>query len=180
MFSKILTAASAGAALIVAAPLFAQAHGGPGGNSGGAGGPAGSAGSTASMHSQGPMNASPNGMSHASPNSVLNSGTTTTTTTSGSQGLQHASPTGIAHANSNSALARGAVSTTTLTGLNTGLTVQNSSGTSIGTVSQIITGPNDTIRAVVVTEANGQTVTLPANSLSISNGVVTTTSTFAG
>ena len=74
-------------------------------------------------------------------------------------------------------LARGAVSSSTLSGLNTGLTVETSSGTTLGTVSQIITGPNNTVRAVVVTSATGQTYTLPANSLSVSGGIVTTTST---
>jgi hypothetical protein len=125
--------------------------------------------------------------------SVLGRGTATTTTgpatSSGanysassqgavhSQALQHASPTAIAHANSNSVLARGAVSSSTLSGLNTGLAVETSSGTTLGTVSQIITGPNNMVRAVVVTSATGQTYTLPANSLSVSGGIVTTTST---
>jgi hypothetical protein len=144
---------------------------------------------TARMNSQGPMNASTTGISHANQNSVL-SGTTTNTgtrvnthvnTTAGSQGLTHASPTGIAHANSNSVLARGAVQTTTLPGLATQLNVQTSGGTQLGTVSRIIYGPgNTTVRAVVVTSASGQTYTLPASSLSISGGVVTTTSTSVG
>jgi len=47
-------------------------------------------------------------------------------------------------------------------------------------VTPVITGQNNTIRAVVVTSSTGQTYTLPASSLSISGGVVTTTSTVAG
>jgi len=97
-----------------------------------------------------------------------------------SQGPANASATGIMHANSNSVLARGAVSSSTLTGLKTGLTVNNSSGTSIGTVSQVITGSDGSIRAVVVTGTNGQTFRLAPSTLSISGDIVTTTSTTAG
>jgi hypothetical protein len=100
--------------------------------------------------------------------------------TTRSQGPANASPTGIAHANSNSVLARGAVASSTLTGLTTGLVVNNSGGTQVGTVTQVISGPNRTIRAVVVTDASGKTYTLPASSLSISGNVVTTTSTSIG
>lgn len=152
--------------------------------------------------SQGPMNASPTGVMNASPNSALSTTAppTTTTTTTGpttstttgtsynpnspalqnSEGPSHASPTGISHANQNSVLARGAVSSSTLQGLNTGMTVNNSSGTSIGTVSRIITGPNNTIRGVVVTSSTGQTYTLAPSTLTISGGIVTTTSTTGG
>lgn len=188
MVRRTLLTVAAGAAIVVGAPVYAQAHGGAGGLNG----PAGGSSSVASLHSQGPANASSTGIDHASSMSVLRRGTATTSgpaTSSGanysansqgavhSQALQHASPTAIAHANSNSVLARGAVSSSTLSGLNTGLTVETSSGTTLGTVSQIITGPNDTVRAVVVTSATGQTYTLPANSLSVSGGIVTTTST---
>ena len=189
MVRRTLLTVAAGAAIVIGAPVYAQAHGGAGGLNG----PAGGSSSVASVHSQGPANASSTGIDHASSMSVLSRGTATTTsgpaTSSGanysansqgavhSQALQHASPTAIAHANSNSVLARGAVSSSTLSGLNTGLTVETSSGTTLGTVSQIITGPNNTVRAVVVTSATGQTYTLPANSLSVSGGIVTTTST---
>ena len=147
------------------------------------------------MNSQGPSNASPTGIMNASPNSVLNRTATTppatapTTDTNfstksqatvNSQGPANASPTGITHANSNSVLARGAVASSTLTGLSTGMTVNNSAGTSIGTVSQIITGPNNTIRGVVVTSSTGQTFRLAPSTLTISGSVVTTTSTTGG
>ena len=87
----------------------------------------------------------------------------------------HASPNGISHSNTRSALARGAVSSTALPGLTTGLTVNNSTGASIGTVSQVITGTDGSIRAVVVTSPTGQTIRLAPTTLSISGGVVTTT-----
>ena len=200
MFQKSLMAAVASAAIVAAAPVFGQGHGG----GGGAGGPPPGAGAQGGMSSQGPANASPTGTMNASPNSVLSTappattmtpplvsapptGTTTDTNvstkskaTTNSQGPANASPTGISHANSNSVLARGAVASTALPGLATGLVVNNSSGTQVGTVSKIITGPNNTIRAVVVTSSSGKTYTLPPSSLSISGSVVTTTSTSVG
>jgi hypothetical protein len=112
----------------------------------------------------------------AAANSVLHDTVTTPTVNStNSQGLMHASPNGITHSNTRSALARGAVSSTALPGLTTGLTVNNSTGASIGTVSQVITGTDGSIRAVVVTSPTGQTIRLAPTTLSISGGVVTTT-----
>jgi sporulation protein YlmC with PRC-barrel domain len=92
-----------------------------------------------------------------------------------SQGLMHASPTGIAHASSRSVLASGAVVTGSLAGLTTGLTVNTSGGTTLGKVSQIVTGPDGSVRLVIVTSATGKTFRLVPTSLSISGGVVTTT-----
>ena len=198
MFYKSLMAAAASAAILVAAPAVAQGKGG----GGGAGGPPAGAGAAGAINSQGPMNASPNGMMNASPNSALSRTaptsppisatppTTSTTTdtnfstksqaTVHSQGPANASPTGIAHANSNSVLARGAVASSTLPGLTSGLVVNNTGGTQVGTVTKVITGPNNTIRAVVVTSTSGKTYTLPPSAISISGNVVTTTSTSIG
>ena len=108
--------------------------------------------------------------------------TGTDTTSSGqgrvnSKGPANASPTGVAHANEHSVLASGSVASDTLPGLTTGLTVQSSTGTSLGTVSKIVTGKDGSIRQVYVTTSTGQTIKLPANSLTISGGVVTTTTT---
>lgn len=94
-----------------------------------------------------------------------------------SQGPAHASATGIAHANSHSVLAGGAVASSTLPGLTTGLSVKTSTGTTLGTVSRVVTGTDGTIRQVIVTSSTGQTFRLSPSSLSISGGVVTTTQT---
>lgn len=182
MFYKSLMAAAACAAIAVGGPADAQRHGGSGGPPAGAG-----------MNSQGPANASPTGIMNASPNSVLNRTAPTTApitpttnvstnsqATLNSQGPANASATGIAHASSNSVLARGAVSSSTLPGLTTGLMVNNSTGTSIGTVSQVITGTDGSIRAVVVTSPTGQTFRLAPSTLTISGNIVTTTSTTTG
>lgn len=176
MFRNVMTVALAGAA-IVATPAIAQRT--PGGSPN-------AAAIGARINSQGPANASVMGTMRASPNSVLRTNPVTPVVqptvppvnrATNSQGLIHASPNAIARANSNSVLARGAVAATALPGLTTGLTVQNTSGTSLGTVSQIVTGTDGSIRMVVVTTPQGQTYRLPATSLSISGGVVTTTST---
>src|SRR5437868_2454724 len=195
MSYRSLMAAAASAAILVAAPAFAQGHGGGGGGGAGAGGPPAGAGPIGGVMNQGPMSTPATGIMNASPNSVLNRTTTTaptTSTTTGtnfstnsratvhSQGPVNASPTGISHASSNSVLARGAVTSSALPGLTTGLVVNNSGGTRVGTVTRVITGPNNTIRAVVVTSASGRTFTLPPSSLSISGNIVTTTSTRIG
>lgn len=110
----------------------------------------------------------------------INSTTTTAAASAGrarlrSQGLMHASLTGIAHASSHSVLAGGAVLSSALPGLTTGLTVKNSGGTTVGTVRQIVTGPDGSVRLVVVTSPSGQTFRLIPSTLSVSGGIVTTT-----
>lgn len=95
-----------------------------------------------------------------------------------SQGPLHASTTGIAHANFHSVLAGGIVVSGSLAGLATGLTVNTSTGTTLGTVSQIVTDSSGNIRLVIVTSSTGQTFRLAPTSLSLSGGVVTTTQTF--
>ena len=172
MLRKILTAASAGTALVIAAPLFAQAHGN------------GHAGGNAGISSQGSIGTSSTGDMNGSMRAPVTSGTTQFSTNSQaltrSQGPAHASPNGISHASRNSVLARGSVSATTLPGLTTGLNVTSSTGTSIGTVSRVITGTDGTIRQVIVTSPTGQTFSLAPSTLSISGNVVTTTSTVVG
>ena len=135
----------------------------------------------------GPANASPNGIENSSPNSVLQTNPVTTDTppatnpaTGTSQGPANASPNGIARANSRSVLAGGAVAADTLPGRTTCLTVQSSTGTEIGTVSQVVTGSDGSIRMVIVTSPSGETFRLMPTTISISGDVVTTTSTDIG
>jgi hypothetical protein len=171
MLRNILTAASAGTALVIAAPLFAQAHG-----NAHAGGSA--------IQTQGSISGSNMGIMNSPMRAPVTSGTTQFSTNSQaltrSQGPSHASPNGISHASPNSVLARGSVSAATLAGLRTGLSVTSSTGTSIGTVSQVITGTDGSIRQVIVTSPSGQTFRLAPSTLSISGNVVTTTSTLVG
>lgn len=175
MIRKIFSATVATAAILVATPALA----GPGGHAGGAGGPGGRAGANANMG--GAM-----GATHASPNSSLNRLDTTvpTTTTNPavgvSQGPNHASINGIANANSRSVLGSGGVQSSTLPGLTTGLSVMNTGGTTIGTISQIVTDRSGNIRLVIVTNTSGQTFRLAPSTLQISGTTVTTTSTVGG
>ena len=129
---------------------------------------------------QGPGNASPRANERANTNRPVSTTTTTTGTSrrdqarTNSQGPANASTTGIANANENSVLAGGSVAADTLPGLTTGLDVQ-SNGTSLGTVSQVVTGSDGSIRLIVVRTADGHTVRIPATQLSISGQVVTVT-----
>jgi hypothetical protein len=168
MIRNILGAAIASAAITLAGPALAD----PGGGGHGGGGPGGGAGANvnvnvpagvpnqnaldARVNSQGPTNASPTGIENASPNSVLKTNSTTTTTTTAVRG-------------------RG-VMASALPNLATGLTVRNSAGTTIGTISRIVTDARGTIRAVLVTSTSGRTFRLEPSTLSIDAGVVTTTS----
>ena len=173
MIRKTLTACLASAAMAIAGPAIAgPGHGGHGGNGGGMGA---GASANAGMHGGGAGNAGV----HAGANGDLN-GMVTNPAAGVSQGPAHASITGITNANSHSVLASGAVSGSTLSGLTTGLNVMNGSGTTIGTVSQIVTDRSGNIRLVIVTSPTGQTFRLAPNTLSISNNVVTTTSTVGG
>jgi len=180
MIRNIFIAALAGTAAIATPALAkpgadgpanvgANAHVGANANVG--------AGMNARVNSQGSINASPNARANSSVNSAVNANTNVNSTTNAtkSQGLQHASPTGIANASPKSVLARGAVQPTALPGLTTGLTVQNSTGATVGTVSQVVTDTSGNIRLVVVTTDSGQTLRLAPSTLTISGGVVTTT-----
>lgn len=170
MIRKTFTACAATAALIIAAPALA----GPGGHGGGHGGNGGiGASANAGMHGNG------NGAGNAGAN-VGTGGMMTNPAAGVSQGPANASITGIEHANSHSVLASGAVPGSSLTGLAPGVSILNTSGTSIGTVSQVVTDSNGNIRLVLVTSPTGQTFRLMPNTLTLNNGVFTTSSTIGG
>lgn len=188
MFRSILTAGIACAALAAAPALAQHAHagGGGGGSAGGAmnanagGGPAGAA-LDARVNSMGSANASETGIMHANPNSALSTDDTTGSRVTGrvnSQGPGHASATGIAHANEHSVLKGTSVVSGPLTGLATGMSV-NFNGNTVGTVNRIVTSSDGTVRRVLVTSTDGKTVSLSPTDLSLSGGVLTTT-TFRG
>ena len=187
MFNKILMVAMASTA-IASAPLLAAPGGGhgPGGGGGhgaaggregaGAGamsGPSGGAAGAAldaRMNSMGPENASPTGIEHASPNSVLGTNTTTTVRTNGSANLDRMFP---------GTQVSTRVNTGSLSGLSTGMPL-TSNGTTVGTVQQIRTSSNGTVRVVVVQGTNGRTFAIPANKLNLVNGTLTTTARLNG
>lgn len=92
-----------------------------------------------------------------------------------SQGSLHASPTGIAHASVNSVLKNNVVVSGPLTGLTSGMTV-NFNGAAVGTVQRVIASSDGTVRRVMVVGTNGRLVSLSPTTLTLSGGVLTTTS----
>ena len=229
MLRNTLTATVAATAIAVTAPTFAHPGGGGGGSPGGGamgaamsnGGPGGRIGASsmggpsqsgldARINSMGPANASPMGIEHASPNSVLNtnpmnstmnqqSRETHSTTTSNpdrdeeqsqnqnmtngehsDEAFQHASPNAFQHASPNSALTQNALPSALLPGLTNGLSVSSSTGASIGTVSSVLTTRNGSIAGVVVTSPNGQSIRIPASALTVSGSTVTVNSAELG
>ena len=63
-----------------------------------------------------------------------------------------------------------------LTGVTGGMTVVDSGGVAGGTVTNVFTKGNGSVRAVQVTLADGRIVTLAPNSLNLNGGMLTTTS----
>jgi sporulation protein YlmC with PRC-barrel domain len=186
MFNKMLMAAMA-STIIVSAPLMAAPGGGGGGGHGGGGGGHGaSAGGNsgaggggggpaaaaldARMNSMGLENASPTGIDHASPNSALGTSTTTTVRTNTSAGMDRMFP----GTNATTSIRSGS-----LTGLSTGMTL-TSNGTNVGTVQQIRTSTDGSVRVVVVQGANGRMFAIPATKLALNNGTLTTTARLSG
>jgi hypothetical protein len=133
------------------------------------GGPAGVA-LDARLNSMGAANASTTGIANANANSALSTSTTANT-----------------HANSAAAMNKmlpGTKTSTTVTsgalaGLATGMAL-TSNGTSVGTVQQIRTSADGTVRVVVVQGTNGRMYAIPANKLSLLNGSLTTTAKLNG
>jgi len=184
MFRKTFLCALAGAALIPA-PALAQhgppagvpggGMGGPGGMGGGMGGPGGMGagmggisdiGSTmrdmGRMNSQGPDHASPTGIAHANPNSVLSTSSTDT--------LNRMFPNTRSTTN---------VTSGPLAGLTTGMAL-TANGKSIGTVQQIRTTGNGSVSVVLVRGTDGSFYAVPANKLTLSGGTLSTSAHLAG
>jgi len=189
MFNKMLIAAMA-STIIVSAPLLAApgggggggGHGGGGGghgvsaggnggaNAGGGGGGPAAAALDARMNSMGLENASPTGIDHANPNSALGSSTTANVRTDTPAGMDRMFP---------GTKGTSSVRTGSLTGLSTGMTVA-SNGTNVGTVQQIRTSNDGTVRVVVIRGTNGQMFAIPASKLTLANGTLTTTARLNG
>ena len=190
MLRNILSTALVGAAIVVAGPALA----GPGGGGGhGGAAPIGMRGGFGAamgpsmggpsrgivnqrVNSQGMLDASSRGVARSNTRSALHAQATTRVRGATSQSLMHASLNAISRASPRSALARASVPRSALPGLATGLTVRGNGGATIGTVSRIVTGTDGRIRLLVATSSSGRTIRIAPNTLSISGGVVTTTS----
>jgi len=100
-----------------------------------------------------------------------------------SQGPDHASATGIANANSRSVLAGTATTSRVTTGALAGLTVGTtlmSNGAAVARVQQIRTNANGSVAVVVVQGTNGRLFAIPANKLTFTSGVLSTTARLNG
>jgi len=192
---KFLALATAAGGLALAT----QAAAGPGGHGGGighvigAGGGGGMSGSLGPgmgasfgdhgrLNSQGPLNASAMGMAHANSHSVLSGASPVTKTHDRDDRTGDRDDKAGDRDNEHAEHARGPLTTVTsvtsgtLNGLADAQTVKTSSGATVGTVSKILVNASGAPVAVVVTQANGEKIRLPASSLTIASGVVTTTS----
>ncbi len=159
MTRRIMTAALAGAALFVAGPLIAAPGGGHGGGQGGGhgGGVGVGAGAGIGMGNRGI------GLD------------TRTDARINSRGPAHASDRALERANENSVLA-GTVRTRTLADLSTGMTVRDTNGVTIGTVTRVLRSGDGTVRNVLVRASGGtRVIPLAPSTLSVSGGAVTTT-----
>jgi hypothetical protein len=95
-----------------------------------------------------------------------------------SGGAENANEKALEKANENSVLFNSTTVTSgALSGLTVGQTVTGTSGTALGTVQRIVTSKDGTVRVVFVTGTNGRSYALSPSTLSLSNGVLVTTST---
>ena len=183
MYRRVILCAVASAAAIISTAAVAQRGGGGGGGMGGGMGNAGGMGG--GMGNAGGMGGGLGGGLGAGAGGMNNSFGIETRDASriNSQGPAHASANGIANANSNSVLA-GTTTTRTvksgaLTGLTTGTTLF-SNGTAVGTVQQIRMTGNGSVAVVIVKATNGGLYAVPANKLTFSGGMLSTSSRLAG
>ena len=170
MKSKLLMAAVAGTALLITSP--AMAGGGRGGGVGaGMGGAAGGMGHAGGGGSVGADMKATHSQSH-------DTGVSTRTDARlNSQGPAHASDRAIERANENSVLSGSTTTGDAQLKLETGLTVRDTNGTTLGMISRINRSADGTIRNVLVKSASGKRkiITLAPDTLSVNGDVVTTT-----
>jgi len=102
-----------------------------------------------------PPNASATGVANAAPNS--------------------AAATGMTGANAAVVAGAGALGASAMTGISAGASVRSSSGAVLGTVSQIVTGPDGSISRIIVTSPQGRSFPVAAGKLSVSGGAVIVT-----
>jgi sporulation protein YlmC with PRC-barrel domain len=159
MGSKHLLIVLASAGLAVCGPALAQRGGGLGGGVGGG------TGGGVRGGGDGPRG----GGTDARGESRVNS-----------QGPLNADERAMYRANENSVLRGTSNDFGNLAGLRIGLSVVNRNGTTIGTVSRVVTDHQGRVRTVLVTGADGQRrrIRLAPRTVSVSGDVVTTNSTW--
>jgi hypothetical protein len=119
----------------------------------------------------------PTGSTGAAPPASTTGAPTSSTQVNPHHGSMKTSPTGAASATENAG-PTSATAPADLSGLKTGLTVKDSTGATIGTVSKVQKTKAGKVRTVMVSSADGKrTMHLAPSTLSVSGDVVTTTST---
>lgn len=188
--TKFLTTIAA-VAVVTATPAIAKPGSGGGNAGAGAGGPAaggpmsGAGGGISDMgstmrdlgraNSQGPANADTRAIDRANENSVLRSAPTGTENPAMNSASRSKGETGV-RANTSTEVRGGANAGVQLTGVTSGMSVVDSSGATIGTVTDVSARGNGSVRNVQVTLTDGQVITLAPSSLSLSGNVLTTSS----
>ena len=174
MPNKLILTTIASASILFAAQ--ALAHPGGGGPGGGAGGPPTGAGPMGNGGGWGPGGSG--GMGNAAGTNDARDDARVN-----SQGPDNASATGISHANGNSVLAGTTASSRIkggpLAGVTTGMSVM-SNGRVVGTVLQIRMAGNGAVALVLVKGTDGGIFPVPANKLTLSGTMLTTTARFGG
>lgn len=175
-------------AIVASAPTLAKPGGGGGGMGGGQGASGANAGAgtmggisgTGSTmrdmgraNSQGPANASPNALERVNSNSVLSTTTDDAGSTTRIRGQDRIRSNADA-GSTTTAMGQGKVD---LSGVTDGMTVVDSTGATVGTVTDISTrGNSGKVRNVEVTLTDGTVISLAPNSLTLEGDVLTTTS----
>lgn len=176
MRNIILTTAAASIAL--AAPALAQRGGGIGAGVGGSVGVGIGSSMGGTMGNAG--HATGAGSTIGADHGTVHSDTGVSTRTEArqnSQGPAHAADRALDRANQNSVLSGSASAGTSLTNLRAGLTVRDSTGATLGTISRINRSADGTVRNVLVKSAKTgrKTLALAPNTLTVNGDVVTTT-----
>ena len=175
MSRKLILTALTSAAILCGGQALAE--GGPGGGHGGPPSGAGGMGNAGGFGQGGPM-----GMGNAGGNNDFGMMTRDNARLN-SQGPANASATGIANANANSVLAgmtaTNRVKNGALAGVTTGMSVM-SNGAVVGTVAQIRMAGNGSVALVLVKTSDGRIFPVPANKLTLSGTMLTTTARFNG
>lgn len=106
-------------------------------------------------------------------NGVLTTNSLTSTFRANSQGAAHASVQGLAHASPMSAL--GFAGRTDLSTLTLGMSVVGSGGNTLGPITQLINNRSNALVGIRVDLTDGGIVTIPASTLTLAGGVLSTT-----
>ena len=181
MKTRYILTAFATASLIVGGQLIAQGRGGGQGGGQGGGHSGGHGGSMAGGHAGG--HGGSMGVGRGEVGGISRDRTEMMgrerrdEARSNSQGPLNANERAIERANENSVLAGGSTTLPDLSGLRTGLSVFNSDGDNLGTISRISRSKDGTVRNVLVTGTEGRrrVIRVAPGTLTLNGDVVVTT-----